>query len=134
MADSFSKKEQNKKRAKKKLDKQAKREDRKVNNNKGKSLEEMFVYVDANGNLTEVPPHLQENKVEIKVDPKEVFNGRVSYFSEKGYGFIVEETSKDDIFFHFDQLEQPVEKNDKVSFVKQITSKGLRAIKIKKII
>lgn len=134
MADSFSKKEQNKKRAKKKLDKQSKREDRKVNNNKGKTLEEMFVYVDANGNLTDVPPHLQENKVVVKIDPNEVFTGRVSFFSEKGYGFIVEEHSSEDIFFHSDQVLEPVTKNDKVNFVKQNTSKGIRAIKIKKII
>lgn len=134
MADSFSKKEQNKKRAKKKLDKQAKREDRKVNNNKGKTLEEMFVYVDSNGSLTDVPPHLQENKVVVKIDPNEVFTGRVSFFSEKGYGFIVEEHLSEDIFFHSDQVLEPVTKNDKVNFVKQNTSKGIRAIKIKKII
>ncbi|UYW02495.1 cold shock domain-containing protein [Flavobacterium agricola] len=135
MADSFSKKEFNKKKAKKKADKLNKREDRKVNNNKGKSLEEMFIYVDANGNLTETPPHLQaEVKEEIKLNPNEIFEGRVSYFSDKGYGFIIENNSKEDIFFHYLNLVEPVAKNDKVTFTKQDTPKGFRAINIKKII
>ena len=56
MADSFSKKEQIKKRALKKKVKGSKKEDRKVNNNKGKSFESMLVYVDRNGNFTDTPP------------------------------------------------------------------------------
>ena len=56
MADSFSKKEQNKKRALKKKQKDAKKVDRKVNNNKGKSFESMLIYVDKNGNFTDTPP------------------------------------------------------------------------------
>ncbi len=56
MPDSFTKKENIKKKIKKKKDKELKREDRKTNNNKGKSLEDMFVYVDKNGQLTSTPP------------------------------------------------------------------------------
>ena len=134
MADSFSKKELNKKKAKKKADKLNKREDRKTNNNKGKSLEEMFVYVDANGNLTETPPHLQTETKEIKINPNEIFEGRVSYFSEKGYGFIVENNTNEDIFFHHLSVTETVSKNDKVTFTKQNTPKGFRAVNIKKII
>ena len=59
MACSFSKKENNKKKSKKLQDKQLRREDRKDNNNKGKSLDDMIVYVDVNGHFTSVPPHLQ---------------------------------------------------------------------------
>lgn len=46
MGDSFFKKENQKKKNKKKQDKVLKREDRKINNNKGKSLDEMIIYVD----------------------------------------------------------------------------------------
>ena len=62
MADSTSKKEKNKKRALKKIEKKNKRENRKENNNKGKSLEEMIVYVDVLGNFTDIPPHLQDKE------------------------------------------------------------------------
>lgn len=56
MADSFSKKENKKKKARKKQDKAQKREERKSNNDKGKSLEDMMAYVDENGNLSTVDP------------------------------------------------------------------------------
>lgn len=134
MADSFSKKELNKKKAKKKAEKLNKREDRKVNNNKGKSLEDMFVYVDAMGNLTDTPPHLQADFKEVKVNPNEVFVGRVSFFSEKGYGFIIENDSQEDIFFHHLNVVEPIAKNDLVTFTKQNTPKGFRAMNIKKTI
>lgn len=59
MGDSYFKKENAKKKTKKKQEKLQRREDRKVNNNKGKDLEDMIIYVDINGNFTSVPPHLQ---------------------------------------------------------------------------
>ena len=62
MADSYSKKENIKKKEKKREEKRLQREDRKTNNNKGKSLEDMIAYVDINGNLTDVPPHLQNRE------------------------------------------------------------------------
>ena len=56
MADTFNKKALQQKRAKKKQDKLERREERKAHNNKGKSLEEMTVYLDEFGNITDVPP------------------------------------------------------------------------------
>src|SRR5690554_7057970 len=104
MADSFSKKENNKKKSKKKQDKTARREDRKINNNKGKTLDDMIVYVDVNGNFTSVPPHLQNREEDLAkakksmneamVNEDTVFTGVVTYLSEKGYGFITEEDRK----------------------------------------
>jgi len=55
-SESFSKKEKEKKKLKKKQDKEQKKEERKNNTDKGKSLEEMFVYVDEYGNITSTPP------------------------------------------------------------------------------
>ncbi|HUH50705.1 MAG TPA: cold shock domain-containing protein [Flavobacterium sp.] len=142
MADSFSKKENKKKKAKKLIDKVSRREDRKTNNNKGKSLEDMIVYVDVNGNFTSVPPHLQvKNEAAVNkripqgassFDKDAIFTGTVTYFSEKGYGFITEDGTGDNVFFHHGQLNQSVDKHDKVNYKKESTPKGARAIDIKK--
>lgn len=141
MADSFSKKENNKKKTKKQQDKLQRREDRKTNNNKGKSLDDMIVYVDVNGNFTSVPPNLQNREEDLarakkasnnaNVNEDTVFNGTVTYFSEKGYGFITEEGTGENVFFHQAQLSQPIKKHDKVSYKKEATLKGDRAIEIK---
>ncbi len=136
MADSFGKKENNKKKAKKQQDKQLRREDRKANNNKGKSLDEMLVYIDINGNFTNVPPHLQvqdtetDRKKENERNEEDFFTGLVTYMNEKGYGFITEDETKENVFFHQQQQRQPIKKNDRVSYKKETTTKGHRAIEI----
>ncbi|SRR5690554_124016 len=145
MADSFSKKENKKKKLKKLQDKTARREDRKANNNKGKDFEDMIVYVDVNGNFTSTPPHLQnreedlvkkrkeiEENLRSEVNPDMVFTGIVTYFSEKGYGFITEDKTNANVFFHHGQLNQPINKHDKVSYKKEFTPKGYRAVDINK--
>lgn len=145
MADSFSKKENNKKKSKKQQDKTARREDRKTNNNKGKGLDDMIVYVDVNGNFTSTPPHLQnrdedlakkrkitQDNLNSEVNPNTVFTGIVTYFSEKGYGFITEDKTNENVFFHHGQLNQVINKHDKVSYKKESTPKGYRAIDINK--
>ena len=133
MADSYSKKENNKKKIKKKQDKQSRREDRKVNNNKGKSLEDMLVYVDANGNLTSVPPHLQPvEPIKKKRDTEENATksdagiGMITYMNEKGYGFITEKVTGDNIFFNFES-DTAFKRGMKVQFKKESSHKGFRA-------
>lgn len=142
MGDSFFKKENNKKKIKKRQDKLLKREDRKVNNNKGKSLDEMIIYVDVNGNFTEVPPHLQKRDEDFLGFDNSIknsgqkenhdFTGIVKFLSDKGYGFITEDKTQENIFFHTNQLAEMVEKNDKVKFRKEDSLKGFRAVSIKK--
>ena len=142
MADSFSKKENNKKKTKKLQDKTARREERKSNNNKGKSLDDMIVYVDVNGNFTSTPPHLQNKeedlakakkaKEESEINPDKVYTGIITYVSDKGYGFITEDTSQENIFFHHGELTQQVNKHDKVSYKKESSPKGYRAINVEK--
>ncbi len=56
MAESFQKKESIKKNISRKKLKASKKQERKINNNKGKGFESMIAYVDANGNLTSTPP------------------------------------------------------------------------------
>ncbi|MEG0917875.1 MAG: cold shock domain-containing protein [Myroides sp.] len=142
MADSFSKKENNKKKTKKLQDKQLRREDRKDNNNKGKTLDDMIVYVDVNGHFTEVPPHLQNRDADLAkakkaqesaaIDPDADYTGIVTYLSEKGYGFITEDKTGENIFFHLGQVSINVDKHNKVTYKKEMTPKGYRAIDIRK--
>lgn len=56
MADSFHKKENNKKKVLKKKIKDQKKESRKISNNKGKGFESMIAYADENGQLGPTPP------------------------------------------------------------------------------
>ncbi|WP_042719924.1 cold shock domain-containing protein [Flavobacterium sp. B17] len=140
MADSFSKKENFKKKIQKQKEKALKREERKTSNNKGKGLDDMLMYVDANGQLTSTPPDHAE-KAEINVDdirlgaaPIEAEEirktGIVTFFSEKGYGFITEDKTKENIFFHSNNCAELVKKGNKVSFEKEKSPKGFSAADI----
>ncbi|HTN47426.1 MAG TPA: cold shock domain-containing protein [Flavipsychrobacter sp.] len=144
MSESFSKKEKAKKKAKEKQDKAEKMRERKANNSKGKSLEDMMAYVDENGNLTSTPPdgrmRKEINAEDIQlgaapiVEEQTECTGVISFFNEaKGYGFIIEDKTQQNIFLHSNQLQQPVKERDKVSFEKERTPKGFSAINVKKI-
>ncbi|MBA5791549.1 cold shock domain-containing protein [Flavobacterium sp. xlx-214] len=141
MADSFTKKENNKKKTKRLQDKQLRRDDRKDNNNKGKTLDDMIVYVDVNGHFTEVPPHMQNRDADLaraikaqqtSADPDADFTGIVNYMSEKGFGFITEDETGENVFFHVGQTTQTVEKHNKVTYKKELTPKGYQAVEVKK--
>lgn len=138
MADSTSKKEKNKKKALKKIEKLNKRESRKEFNNKGKSLEEMIVYVDVLGNFTDVPPHLQNKEEDLlnndRMADKEVFlNGIVDNYNDaKGFGFIKIADSTDKVFFHFKESRELLKVGDQVMFKKTMSEKGFRAVQISK--
>ncbi len=140
-----AKKEKEAKRIKNRKEKEQKKEDRKTNNNKGKSLEEMFAYVDENGNLSSVPANAEKRKeinledIQLgaaKVDntPREVVrSGVVTYFNDaKGYGFINDLKSQESVFVHINQLSQPLKERDRVTFETENGPKGLNAIKVKK--
>lgn len=140
MADSFSKKENFKKKIQKQKEKAQRREERKSNNNKGKDLEEMFSYVDEFGRITSTPPEKRDEEIDVnsirlgaapieEEDP--VKTGIVTFFSEKGYGFITENGSKENIFFHTNNCLEPIKKGNKVSFEKEKSPKGFSAINIK---
>jgi len=136
MADSFSKKENFKKKLQKQKDKAQRREERKTNNDKGKETE--FMYVDPYGRLTSTPP---EERVEVDLDdiqlgaaPVEaespIKTGIVTFLSDKGYGFITENKTNENVFFHSNNCAVPVKKGNKVSFEKERSPKGFSAINI----
>lgn len=140
MADSFSKKENFKKKLQKQKEKTQRREERKANNNKGKNFEEMISYVDANGQLTNIPPSEQE-KTAVNIDDirlgatpiieeETLKTGIITFLSEKGYGFITEDSSKENVFFHSNNCTHEVKKGNKVSFDKERSAKGYSAVNV----
>ena len=54
--EAFNKKDREKAMLKKRKDKERKKEERKASSGKGKGMEDMFAYVDANGNIVFTPP------------------------------------------------------------------------------
>ncbi|WP_297984453.1 cold-shock protein [uncultured Chryseobacterium sp.] len=140
MADSFSKKENFKKKQEKLKEKALRREERKNNSKKGKDLEDMIMYVDEFGQLSIVPPQEQERQeiilenIRLGAEPiipeDAVKTGIVTFLSDKGYGFITENNTKDNVFFHENACEKPVKKGNKVSFEKEKSPKGFSAVNV----
>lgn len=143
--ETFNKKEKEKKRLKQKQEKKERMEERKANSGKAKSLEDMMAYIDEDGNITSTPPDPRKKRVynvediEIGV-PKAVeepadslHEGVVSYFNEsKGFGFIMDKRSGERIFFHVNQLTEPIGENDKVQYEVEQGPKGWNAVGVKK--
>lgn len=143
--ETFNKKEKEKKRLKKKQDKEQKREERKSTSSKGNSLEEMFAYVDENGNLTTTPPDPKKKKVikqediEIGVSKQEapdpadlIRKGTITFFNDsKGYGFIKDQETQESIFVHVNSFEEEMGENDKVTFETEKGLKGMNAVRVK---
>lgn len=59
-------------------------------------------------------------------------NGTVKFFNEnKGYGFIVEDESKEEYFVHATGLVDEIGKDDRVEFELQEGRKGMNAVNVK---
>ena len=142
--ETFSKKENERKKQKKRKDKAEKREERKANSDKGKSFEDMLAYVDENGNLTTTPPDPKKKKVFREEDmqigvfkraaeePQDTLRtGVVTFFNEsKGFGFIKDAGNNDSVFVHINSLKEAVKENDKVTFNVESGHKGLNAVNV----
>ncbi len=143
--ETFGKKEKEKKRLKKRQDKQVKKEERKANP-KASGLEDMFVYVDENGLLTDTPPDPSKKtiidadsielgvpkRVEVEFDP--IRKGRVEFFNDtKGFGFIKENESQEKYFVHVSGLIDEIKENDLVTFELERGAKGMNAVNVKKV-
>ncbi|MCW3465340.1 cold-shock protein [Chitinophaga nivalis] len=140
------KKDKEKKKAKHRQDKLERKEERKANNSKGKSLEDMLAYIDEDGNITSTPPDPNKKRefnpediqlgvpkaVDEPIDP--IRKGVVKFFNEsKGYGFIIDQQTQESIFVHINQLSTPIKEKDKVSYEVERGPKGLNAVQVKKI-
>lgn len=141
----YSKKEKEKAKLKKREDKQKKKVIRKSEKTPGID----FVYVDYNGNLVDTPPD-PSMKVEVDADdiilgiPKqeegdrETFNpvrkGKVSFYdSSKGFGFIVDDENSEKYFTHVSGIIDEITENDSVSFELEKGQRGMNAVKVTKI-
>ena len=141
MADSFNKKDREKKRRKKNEDKAERKQQKKLEGKK----EVQFVYVDENGNFTDTPPDPTKKKkikaedIEIGIPKKEdiepmdlIREGVVKFFnSEKGYGFITDNQTKESLFVHIGNVTGDIRDNDKVKFEVGNGDKGPIAINVK---
>lgn len=143
--ETYSKKEKEKKRLKKRQDKLAKKEERKANASGG-GLEDMLAYVDENGMIVDTPPDpakkskIKASSIEIGIPKKSEedeiteHTGKVTFYNtDKGYGFINHSQTQEKLFFHVNNLLEPVSENQKVTFEIEKGPKGLNAIKVKKI-
>ena len=144
--ETFSKKEKEKLRQKKRQDKWVKKEERK-SNSPGGGLDSMMAYVDEFGRISDTPPDPTKKKtvvnassIEIGIPKREeepeeqMRQGKVTYFNtSKGYGFIKDLQSQENVFVHVNGLSETIAENDKVTFEVERGHKGLNAVKVKKI-
>ena len=106
----------------------------------------MMAYLDEDGNLSSTPPDPRKKKKEILADqiqlnpPRSIEQvvidrtGAVKeYFTAKGYGFITDSLTKEDVFFHQTDLIEAIIVGAKVSFTMLRNQKGLSATQIKKV-
>jgi len=145
----FNKSEKEKKRLKKREDKKKKKEERKANSRKGTGFDNMFVYVDEYGQLTDTPP---DPSKKIIVDAESIVigipnkvadeedntysnrQGKVSFFDDsKGFGFILDTRTQEKFFVHVSGLIDEIQENDKVEFELEKGMKGMNAVRVKKI-
>ncbi|WP_039053776.1 cold-shock protein [Sphingobacterium sp. T2] len=122
--------EKNCKNVKKKKKKRAQRQE---SNDKGKSLEEMFAYVDENGNISDTPPVKKyEFKEEDLVRPEEEYAyGKVSFYNEAGqYGFIRDNETRENVYFNFKILGFVLHQDQKVKFKSKSSRQGLQVTEV----
>jgi cold shock CspA family protein len=134
--ETFTKREREKQRIKKQEEKKEKMKERKANG-KGSN---MMAYLDENGNLTDIPPDpkkvktFRQEDMQISIPKQEdrlpdlPKRGTVSFFNtQKGFGFIVDDETRERIFVHANDLSMAIQENDKVTFFVQKGPKGLMA-------
>ena len=143
--ETYNKRDQEKKRLKKRLDKQQKVAERKANS-QGGGLDNMIAYVDEYGQITDTPPDpatrtkIDAGSIELGVPKREalevpsVRKGRVEFFNHsKGFGFIKESDSQEKYFVHVNNLIDEIREGDMVSFELERGFKGMSAIKVSKV-
>ncbi len=145
MAETWNKKEREKKKRQNKKEKAEKKQERKEN--KIDNPESMYAYLDENGNLSSKPPDPRKKiivnveDIELGVPKHEpdnpedlIHKGIVTFFNgEKGYGFIKDLDTQESIFVHVNSVEEPIKENNKVSFEIEMGPKGANAVNVKMI-
>ena len=144
MAETWNKKEREKKKRQDKKEKAEKKQERKENKNTS-DPESMDAYLDENGNLSSKPPDprkkiiINVEDIEIGVPKHEPINpedlihtGIVTFFNnDKGYGFIKDIITQESVFVHINSLSEPIKENNKVSYEVEMGPKGANAVNVK---
>jgi len=146
MAETWNKKEREKKKQQIRKEKAEKKQDRKEKSKEGGTrFEDMIQYVDENGQFSSTPPDPRKktkiNAEDIQVsvpkqtepDPADLIRtGTVTFFNEtKGYGFIKDQKTGESVFVHINALKEPVRENTKVTFEVEQGHKGPNAVNVK---
>lgn len=141
----FSKKEKEKNRLKKREDKLKRKVERKANAGSS-DFDSMIAYIDENGNITDTPldparkSKIKAENIEIGIPRREneeidpVHKGFVEFFNDqKGFGFIKDAVSGEKFFVHVHGLIDEIVEGNKVSFELEKGMKGMNAVKVTKI-
>ena len=145
MAETWNKKEREKKKQQNKKEKEERKQERRENSKPGKSLDDMLAYLDENGNLSSKPPDprkkitINVEDIEIGVRKQEPVNpedlirkGIVTFFNDsKGYGFIKDLETQESVFVHINSLHEPVKEQNRVTFEVEMGPKGANAVNVK---
>lgn len=144
MAETWNKKEREKKKRQDKKEKAERKQERKENKSNS-DPESMYAYLDENGNLSSKPPDprkkivINVEDIEIGVPKHEPVNpedlirtGIVTFFNnDKGYGFIKDILTQESVFVHINSLSDPIKENNKVSYEVEMGPKGVNAVNVK---
>jgi len=139
--ESFNKKDVRNKKEKKRKEKEAKKLARK--DGERASFDDMIAYVDENGVITNEPID-PESKTEIKLEdiavsvPKgsaeeidPVRKGTVSFYNEsKGFGFIKDLETKQDVFVHANNVIGEIREGNLVTFEVERGQRGPTAVRV----
>jgi cold shock CspA family protein len=146
MAETWNKKERERKKQAKKKEKNEKKQERKENSKSGHDLDDMLAYIDENGDLSSKPPDPRKKITinaedmnisgvpkQVEVDPADLIHSGIvmSFNNDKGYGFIKDMKTQQSVFVHVKSLEEPVKPNNKVSFEIEMGPKGANAVNVK---
>lgn len=139
---SFRKRENEKKKQAKRLEKQKRKEERLAAGTA--SQDDMIAWVDENGQITSIPPEEREvikeeinlEDIEISTPKKEIveeepLRGRVDHFNrDKGYGFIIDLATGEKYFFHISSAPDGITEGNIVSFELERGTRGMNAVNI----
>lgn len=140
MANSFNKRELEKKKEQKRKEKQQRKEERKAAGSM--SFDDMIAYVDENGVISNTPPDPEKKQVinlddiavstPKKEDMEEIpLTGRVEFFNpDKGFGFIKNLADTEKYFFHISNAPANIAEGNTVTYELERGEKGMNAVRI----
>ncbi len=140
MANSFNKRELEKKKEQKRKEKLQRKEERKAAGIM--SFDDMIAYVDENGVISNTPPDPDKKQVinlddiavstPKKEDMEEIpLTGRVEFFNpDKGFGFIKNLADTEKYFFHISNAPANIAEGNTVTYELERGEKGMNAVRI----